>query len=173
MLPGIAATDAPCSALSVIYTKDGQFSRVEFFPKNPELVLMDTSIIVKSPVRTLVAGMGDALATYFEAQQAFISDSPNALHGKSTLTGQIIAKACYDILLTQGKQAKLSNEAGAVTKAFEAVVEANTLLSGLGFESGGLCAAHAVHNGFTVVEETHQMLHGEKVAFGVLVQLVM
>ena len=112
---------------------------------------MDTSVLIKSPVRTLVAGMGDALATYFEAQQAFISNSPNDLHGKSTLTGQIIAKACYDILLTQGKQAKLSNEVGAVTKAFEAIVEANTLMSGMGFESGGLCAAHAVHDGFSLI----------------------
>ena len=60
-----------------------------------------------------------------------------------------------------------------VTPALERLVEANTLLSGLGFESSGLAAAHAVHNGLTVAPETHRFLHGEKVAFGLLAQLVM
>ncbi|WP_255374376.1 iron-containing alcohol dehydrogenase [Tissierella sp. P1] len=64
-------------------------------------------------------------------------------------------------------------EKKVVTKAVEKIVEANTLLSGLGFESGGLGAAHAVHNGLTVIEEAHDLYHGEKVAFGVLVQLVL
>ena len=53
--------------------------------------------------------------------------------------------------------------------AFERVVEANTLLSGIGFESAGLAAAHGIHNAMTVAENTHPYLHGEKVAFGVLV----
>lgn len=43
---------------------------------------------------------------------------------------------------------------------------ANTLLSGLGFENGGLAVAHALHNGLTAVPETHKYTHGEKVAFG-------
>jgi hypothetical protein len=50
-------------------------------------------------------------------------------------------------------------------------VEANILLSGIGFESGGLASAHSVHNGLTALEETHAYYHGEKVAFGVLVGL--
>jgi glycerol dehydrogenase len=57
--------------------------------------------------------------------------------------------------------------------AVERIIEANTLLSGLGFESAGLGAAHAVHNGLTVLHGTHAALHGEKVAFGTLVQLVL
>ena len=55
----------------------------------------------------------------------------------------------------------------------EKVIEANTLLSGIGFESGGLAGAHAIHNGFTVLDECHHMYHGEKVAFGTLTQLVL
>jgi glycerol dehydrogenase len=62
--------------------------------------------------------------------------------------------------------------AGAVTPALERLVEANTLLSGLGFESGGLAVAHSVHNGLSTVPATHSYLHGEKVAFGLVVQLV-
>jgi len=51
------------------------------------------------------------------------------------------------------------------------IVEANTLLSGLGFESAGLASAHSIHNGLTALAETHSFLHGEKVAFGVLAGL--
>ena len=72
-----------------------------------------------------------------------------------------------------GYLAKLAVEQGVVTEAVEKVVEANTLLSGLGFESSGLAAAHAIHNGFTALPETHQAYHGEKVAFGTLVQMVL
>ena len=66
--PTIASTDAPCSALSVVYTEEGVFEKYLFLPANPNLVLMDTDIIVKSPVRLTVAGMGDALATYFRGK---------------------------------------------------------------------------------------------------------
>ena len=66
--PTIASTDAPCSALSVIYTDSGVFEEYLFLPANPNLVMMDTDIVAKSPVRLTVAGMGDALATYFEAR---------------------------------------------------------------------------------------------------------
>ena len=51
------------------------------------------------------------------------------------------------------------------------MIEANVLLSGLGFESAGLACAHALHNGLTIHEGTHDWLHGEKVAFATLVQL--
>jgi glycerol dehydrogenase len=60
-----------------------------------------------------------------------------------------------------------------VTPALERLVEANTLLSGIGFESSGLAAAHAIHNGLTTAQGTHDYLHGEKVAFGLLTQLVL
>ncbi|EBY4362103.1 iron-containing alcohol dehydrogenase [Salmonella enterica subsp. enterica serovar Bovismorbificans] len=59
------------------------------------------------------------------------------------------------------------------TPALEHVIEANTLLSGLGFESGGLAAAHAIHNGLTVLPATHKYWHGEKVAFGTLAMLML
>jgi len=77
------------------------------------------------------------------------------------------------LLLEYGLDAKIACEAHAVTPALEKIVEANTLLSGLGFESSGLAAAHAVHDGLTVLEETHKFYHGEKVSFGTLAQLVL
>ena len=75
--------------------------------------------------------------------------------------------------MADGFKAKLAIENHVCTAAVENVIEANTFLSGVGFESGGLAAAHAIHNGFTALPETHEMYHGEKVAFGTLVQLVL
>ena len=66
--PTVASSDAPCSALSVIYTEDGSFEQYRIYRKNPDLVLVDTQVIAQSPPRLLVAGMGDALATWFEAK---------------------------------------------------------------------------------------------------------
>ncbi len=168
IVPTIASTDAPCSALSVIYTPEGQFKRYLFLPSNPNVVLVDTRIIVKAPARFLISGMGDALATWFEAESCQIKRAPNMTGRLGSMTAYALARLCYETLLTYGVQAVTANHAGVVTPAFEKVVEANTLLSGLGFESGGLAAAHAIHNGLTVLEPTHHYFHGEKVAIGTL-----
>ena len=175
IVPTIAATDAPCSALSVIYSPEGVFDRYLVLPNNPQCVLVDTAICAQAPAHYLVSGMGDALATFWEADTCGKSCKPNALTGATppTLSALALARLCYDTLLEHGLNAKLAVEKGGVTPAVEAIVEANTLLSGLGFESGGLAGSHSVHNGLTVLEKSHGKLHGEKVAFGVLTQLVM
>jgi glycerol dehydrogenase len=173
VVPTIAATDAPCSALAVIYTEAGVFESYLLFAKNPDLVLVDTEIIAKAPVRLLVSGMGDALATWFEADACSKSFANNLPGGSSTMAALNLARLCYDTLIQYGYLAKLAVDQGVATEAVEKIVEANTLLSGLGFESSGLAAAHAIHNGLTVLAETHQSYHGEKVAFGTLVQLVL
>ena len=173
VVPTIAATDAPCSALSVIYTDEGQFREYQFFKQNPNLVLMDTEVIAKSPVRLTVSGMGDALATYFEARACKRSDAGTCAGGKVTSAAMALARLCYETLMSDGVKAKLALEAGACTESVEKVIEANTLLSGLGFESAGLAGAHAIHNGMTAMPETHAFYHGEKVAFGTLTQLVL
>lgn len=173
IVPTIAATDAPCSALSVIYTDDGQFKEYQFFKQNPNLVLMDTDVISKSPVRLTVSGMGDALATYFEARACKRSDATTCAGGHVTEAAMALDRLCYETLIADGLKAKLALEAGACTESVEKVIEANTLLSGLGFESAGLAGAHAIHNGMTAMPETHAFYHGEKVAFGTLTQLVL
>lgn len=171
--PTIASTDAPCSALSVIYTDEGVFEEYLFLPANPNLVLMDTEIIANSPVRLSVSGMGDAMATYFEARACYASGASTCAGGKVGVAALGIAKLCYDTLISDGLKAKIALEAKACTPAVERIIEANTLLSGIGFESGGLAGAHAIHNGLTVLEECHHMQHGEKVNFGTLTQLVL
>jgi glycerol dehydrogenase len=87
------------------------------------------------------------------------------------MVGLNIAKLCYDTLLMYGASAKIAGEQHIVTPALNRIIEANILLSGIGFESSGLAAAHSIHNGLTALEETHASYHGEKVAFGVLTGL--
>jgi glycerol dehydrogenase len=171
VVPTIASTDAPCSGCAVLYSVQGVFESVYYQKSNPAAVLVDTEIIAHAPVRFLVAGMGDALATWFEARSCGETQSPNECGGLGTLTGLNLAKLCYDTLLQYGAAAKLAAEQHIVTPALEHIVEANTLLSGIGFESGGLASAHSIHNGLTALEETHAYYHGEKVAFGVLAGL--
>ena len=173
VVPTIASTDAPTSALAVIYTPEGEFSEYLMFPSNPNMVIMDTAIIAKAPSRLLVAGMGDALSTWFEARANMISGKSTMAGGAPTRAAQALAKLCYETLLADGLKAKVAVDNGVSTKAVENIIEANTYLSGIGFESSGLAGAHAIHNGLTKLEECHHLLHGEKVAFGTLVQLVL
>ena len=185
IVPTIAATDAPTSHSAVLYTEDGAFDDYAYYKQSPSVVLVDTTVIANAPVRFLVAGMGDALATYFEARassESFANVNAGLPCGfregftpaaKGTNAALCLAQMCYDILLRDGVSAKLAAESKVVSPALENIVEANILLSGLGFESAGLAAAHAVHDGLTVLKPTHDYYHGEKVAFGTLVQLVL
>jgi glycerol dehydrogenase len=159
----------------VIYNEAGIFERYLFLRKNPDCVLVDTTLVAQSPARFLVAGMGDALATFWESDTCFRSGKPNPLTGGAlpTLATRALARLCYDTLLESGLQARLAVEKSVVTPAVEAIVEANTLLSGLSSENGGHAAAHSIHNGLTTLKSTAQKLHGEKVAFGVVAQLVL
>jgi glycerol dehydrogenase len=171
--PTVASSDAPCSALSVIYTEEGVFQEYRFYRKNPDLVLVDTQVIAQGPPRLLVAGMGDALATWFEAKTCVDGHIKNMRGGASTRSALALAQLCYETLLEDGAEALRAVQTQVVAPALERLVEANTLLSGLGFESSGLAAAHAVHNGLTAAPGTHAFFHGEKVAYGLLVQLVL
>jgi len=171
ILPTIASTDAPCSACAVVYSPDGVFQSVYYQKMNPAVVLVDVGIIAAAPPRFLVAGMGDALSTWFEARSCDRTQSPNECGGLSTAVGLHIAKLCYESLLQYGVAAKLACTRRLVTTALEHIIEANILLSGLGFESSGLASAHSIHNGLPALPETHAFYHGEKVAFGVLAGL--
>lgn len=169
--PTIASNDAPCSGCAVIYSENGVFDRVVYQKMNPQVVLADTGVIAHAPPRFLVSGMGDALATWFEANSCAQTHSPNECGGYGTMTALNLARLCYDTLLKDGAAAKAAADEHIVTPALERIVEANILLSGIGFESSGLAAAHSIHNGLTALEETHPFYHGEKVAFGVLTGL--
>jgi glycerol dehydrogenase len=171
VVPTIASTDAPTSGCAVVYSKDGVFDSVCYQRLNPAAVLVDVGIIAAAPTRFLVAGMGDALATWFEARSCERTQSPNECGGSGTAAGLALARLCYETLLSHGVAAKLASDRHLVSPALERIVEANILLSGIGFESAGLAAAHSIHNGLTALADTHSSYHGEKVAFGTLAGL--
>ncbi|WP_321507527.1 glycerol dehydrogenase [uncultured Methanoregula sp.] len=172
-VPTIASTDAPTSAIAVTYTEDHVFDENILLPRNPELVLVDTDVITRAPVRFLVAGMGDALSTYFEARANAASNHDNFAGGKSTNASVALAKLCYEILIRDGLMAKQSAEKGVCSRELENIIEANIYLSGVGFESNGIACAHSVYNAFTALTSCRHMYHGELVAFGTLVQMVL
>ena len=169
--PTIASNDAPTSAATVYYTEQGKFDGWAIWPRNPDLVLVDTEVIVKAPVRWLISGIGDGLATWFEAEAAYKGRRVALAGGVATQAALTIARLCYDTLLDFGLDAVRDCAEHVVTPAVDRVIEANTLLSGLGFESAGVASAHAVGNGLTEFEECKSYSHGEKVAFGVATQL--
>jgi glycerol dehydrogenase len=170
-VPTIASNDAPTSAATVYYTEDGLFEGWDIWPRNPDLVLVDTQVIVEAPVRWLVSGIGDGLATWFEAEAAYKKRCTALAGGASTQAALTLARLCYDMLMDYGIDAVRDCDLHVVTSAVERVIEANTLLSGLGFESSGVASAHAIGNGLTGFEECKPYSHGEKVAFGVATQL--
>jgi len=171
-IPTVCATDAPCTGLSVLYEDDHTFKSYIFYPDNPDAVIVDSSVVSKAPVRFLVSGMGDALGTYFEARMCEKAKAPSLENGGVTKSAMALCKLCYDELLEHGEKAKAAVELGLLTPDVEAIIEANTYLSGVGADNGGLATAHSVYNGLTALSELTAM-HGECVAFGTLVQLIL
>jgi len=183
VVPTVASTDAPCSAVSAIYTCDHVFKEYRFYPKNPDVVLVDTRIIAEAPTKLLACGIGDALGKYAEVPSCLRTSSNNLilrpLRGKPTLLAVATYKLVVSTIFTYGEEAIESVERNAVTPALEAVVEAIILLSQITFECIGHSAARSIYNGFTALRQLpkykHRKFpcHGELEFFGALVEMVM
>ncbi|MGF1478617.1 MAG: iron-containing alcohol dehydrogenase family protein [Cyanophyceae cyanobacterium] len=165
-IPTSAATCAAWTALANVYSDEGAFQYDVALSRCPDLLILDYTLVQSAPRRTLVAGIGDAIAKWYEA-------SVSSGHATATLTIAAVqqARVLRDILF-QRAAAALENPGG---EDWREVVDATVLLAGvIGGLGGANCrtvAAHAVHNGLTHVRASHQALHGEKVAYGILVQL--
>jgi len=171
IVPSIASNDAPTSACSVWYDNEGVCVGFDLWPSNPDYILADTEVIANAPLRFFISGVGDALATWFEAEASNASRAFTCAGGVPTMTAMAMARLCFETLMEYGLAAIEAVRNHAVTPAVEKVVEANILLSGIGWESGGLTTGHAMGNGLPALHETHGCLHGEKVAFGLMTQL--
>lgn len=175
IIPTSASTDAPVSAMAVLYAEDGRHLRYEALSHAPELILVDSEIIAKAPLRLFVSGIGDAFSTWLEAEANRLSGTPNYI-GKGyrpCLAAQAVARACWDAVRKSAVKAVDDLRDGIITEAVEDVIEANILLSGIGFENTGCAAAHALHTGLHELEGSGAIFHGEMVAFGSLFQLVL
>ena len=164
-VPTSAATCAAWSALSNIYSDQGTFQRDVPLERAPETLILDYDIIRSAPVRTLKAGIGDALAKWYEA-----SVSSGASQDALVIAAVQQARVLRDLLLQRSERA-LEEPGG---QDWQQVVDACICLAGVvGGLGGAKCrtvAAHAVHNGLTHLLGHRGSLHGEKVAFGILVQ---
>ncbi len=176
IMPSSASTDAPTAGLAGLYRPDGVQIRAIKTKRNSELVLLDTEIIVNAPARLFAAGMGDALATWFEARANWASLTPNYIGDgyRPTRAAMAIARECSEILFEDGRNALAAVKQHLITEEVENVIEANTLLSGLGFENTGCAAAHGIHAGLSEMDADHgdHGFHGEKVAFSILAMMV-
>lgn len=173
--PTAASNDAPAADWAAIYSEDGIHLRGEKTRRSTELVLVDSAVIAKAPARLFSAGIGDALATWYEAMACERSYTPNCVARgyRRTRAALAVSRECYDILMQDGVAALQAVKAHVVTEAVENVIEANVLLSGLGFINGGLAAGHGLHSGFSEAEGGESSMHGEKVAFALLCQMVL
>ena len=175
--PTTAATDAPASAMSILYSDAGEMNEIMIHKRNPDLVLADTRMILSAPVRFFISGLGDALSTCYEGLSNEKTGHANYVwcdreSGLSTIAGRAVARACLETLYGEGEAALAAAKAGTLSPQFEDVVEANILLSGIGFENVGCSIAHAIGNAFTAIPEGEKKMHGERVGFGTLCLLV-
>jgi glycerol dehydrogenase-like iron-containing ADH family enzyme len=165
-IPTSGATCAAWTALSNVYSDQGAFLYDVPLPHCPNLLVLDYELIQTASRRTLVAGIGDAIAKWYEASVSS-GDSQQTL----IIAAVQQARVLRDLLFQ--KSATALAEPGSDT--WQEVVDATVLLAGvIGGLGGAQCrtvAAHAVHNGLTHLLESHGTLHGEKVAYGILVQL--
>lgn len=170
-IPTIAATCAAWTPLSVWYNASGQALGYEIFDNANQLVLVEPTILRQAPRDYLLAGIGDTLAKWYEA--VILCPQPETL----PLTARIgleTARIIRDVLLSLSEQALREQEQGQHGQAFRDVIDAilagGGLVGGLGERHTRIAAAHAIHNGLTVLPQTHRFLHGTKVAYGILVQ---
>ncbi|MCA1319493.1 iron-containing alcohol dehydrogenase family protein [Bacillus tianshenii] len=174
LIPTVASTCAAWTPLSVFYTENGQFDRYTIFPKSTLLVLVEPEILLKAPIQFYKAGIGDTLAKWYEAKSLIYDLDPVPVAVKIGLQS---ADLCKNIILEEGIEALTDIEKGKLTSSFRAVTDAIIMLGGMvgGFADhfGRIAGAHSVHNALTKIPSTHHLLHGEKVAYGILVQLAL
>lgn len=170
-IPTIASTDAPTSSIAVVYDEAGNYLETRKGNRNPDLVIVDTALISRAPCDYLRFGMGDAIATYFEAEIAAKVKSQVHAGGASGFAALDLARVCYNRISEYGESAIYACERDSVTPALEKVVEANILLSGIGFESGGTAGAHAI--ALALVNGGVEAPHGVLVAFSTVADLIL
>ncbi|WP_431275070.1 iron-containing alcohol dehydrogenase [Variovorax ureilyticus] len=172
IVPTAASSDAPTSRLIAIYDDAHKIVDVPLMPWNPSMILVDTAVLAKAPRRLFIAGIGDAFTKRFEvADAARDPNQRNYFGGLPPHLATVLGRECHEILIRFAAPALRELDAGAGGPAFERVVEATILYSGLAFESGGLSVAHGMLRGLTAFGETQGSLHGELVSYGLLVQL--
>ncbi len=165
-VPTSAATCAGWTALANLYTPAGAFQGDVTLARCPDLLIFDHTLIRQAPSRTLASGIADAMAKWYEA-----SVSSGASGDGLVQQAVQMARVLRDQLLLEAEEALRDSHSDAWERVVEACGLSAGLIGGIGGARCRTVAAHAVHNGLTQLESSHGRLHGEKVGFGILVQL--
>ncbi|MDD3278205.1 MAG: iron-containing alcohol dehydrogenase family protein [Lachnospiraceae bacterium] len=170
--PTIASTCAATTALSVVYRQDGNFDSFYFYEKPARHCFIDLDIIAHAPWRYLRAGMGDTIGKHFECHLAARGDKLD----HSSALGREISNMCYEPLREHGVQAladcRLAHASWELEQAVLANIVSTGLVSLMVLDDYNCAIAHSVYYGLVLLpgfEEKY--LHGDVVAYGVLVQL--
>lgn len=171
-VPTIAATCAAGSAFAVVYTEDGQFERDYFMTQNPRLVMVDPQIIAEAPAKYLKSGILDSLAKWYEGKAVESGiDNPSL----ETVVAMNLAEILYNKMREEAIIAVEQCEKNELGEELKEVIDLNiyltTVIQSLGQNTSRGAAAHGIHNGMTSIEESHELLHGLKVGYGIVVQL--
>ena len=165
-VPLSAATCAGWTALSNLYSPQGAFMGDQSLRRCPDLLVFDHDLLLQAPARTLASGIADALAKWYEASVSSGSSQDGLIQQAVQM-----ARVLRDQLLIDSVEAIRSPGGEAWRRVVDACGLTAGVIGGLGGARCRTVAAHAVHNGLTQLEDCHHVLHGEKVGFGILVQL--
>ena len=172
--PTIASNCAPCTALAIMYDKDGRFKNNFYASKPPLCVFINDKIVAEAPIVYLKAGIGDALSKEPEVLLALrhVEMDQNLLLGRS------LCAACSEPLLRFGRDALAACENKKTSRALQEVALCIVVSTGL-VSNMTVCPefyyntnlAHCFYYGATIFPHAHEYPHGFWVAFGVLVLL--
>jgi len=165
-VPTSAATCAGWTALANVYAPEGAFRYDVALSRCPELLVFDHALVRQAPPRTLASGIADAVAKWYEASVSSAGSGDGLIQQAVQM-----ARVLRDQLLLDAEAAMADPFAEAWGRVAEACGLSAGLIGGIGGARCRTVAAHAVHNGLTQLSACHHQLHGEKVGFGILVQL--
>ena len=167
-VPLSASTCAGWTALSNIYTKNGQFINDVALRSCPKILVYDHQFIKTAPSRTLASGIADALAKWYES-----SITSSTIDDGLVQQAIQISRVLRDQLLIDGEQACMGGveNNSSWSNTIEACGLTAGLVGGIGGEKCRTAAAHAIHNAITQIITPNKFLHGEIVGVGILLQL--
>ena len=173
-IPTIAATCAATSPMSVMYTPSGEFDRNLYLKNNPNLVIVPPEVIAEAPTKYIQAGILDSFAKWYEGRTVFPELEQPSLFASSSFE---LSKLLNEKLTNEASdtvELVKSNRVGpSLIEVTNTILFLTGVIQSLGQSENRGAAAHAVHNGLTVLKESHELLHGIKVGYGILIHLIL
>jgi glycerol dehydrogenase len=172
-IPTIAATCAAASGLSVIYTEKGVHKKDHYLEKNPNLVLVDTDVIANAPFEYFESGILDSLSKWYEGKAAFKGIANSDIFTMAALKlAELLNKIMEKEAVNAIRAVKQRRVSAAVTQITDLNIYLAAVIQSIGKKTRG-AAAHSIHAGLSIIPQSHAILHGYKVGYGIVAQLFM